>query len=133
MNKIMLSFAAITLGFSTVALASGPQVVGVDVSAQSADGKRDFHVAVRHDDTGWDHYADRFEVLDPNGNELGVRILAHPHVNEQPFTRSARGVSIPAGLSHVWVRSRDSNGSYGPQVKVELSGKGQKTSKRFGN
>ena len=44
-----------------------------------------------HPDTGWDDYADGWRVLDMDGNELGMRVLHHPHVDEQPFTRSLSG------------------------------------------
>lgn len=60
-----------------------------------------FDVTIRHPDTGWDHYADGWRVLDMDGNELGMRVLFHPHVDEQPFTRSLDGVKIPAGTPQV--------------------------------
>ena len=62
-------------------------------------------VTLLHPDSGWDHYADGWEVLDANGNSLGHRVLAHPHVNEQPFTRSLSGISIPTGTNKVFVRA----------------------------
>jgi hypothetical protein len=72
-----------------------------------------FDVTVRHDDTGWDHYADKWEVLAPHGETLGTRTLLHPHVNEQPFTRSLTGVAIPQHVSEVTVRAHDSVHEYG--------------------
>lgn len=57
---------------------------------QSANGWT-ISVTLRHGDTGWDHYADLWEVYAPDGTLLGRRELAHPHVNEQPFTRSLSG------------------------------------------
>lgn len=80
------------------------KVVGVKASP-NGDGSFDFHVTVRHADTGWDHYADRWDVLGPDGKVLGTRVLYHPHVNEQPFTRSLNGVKIPAGVTAVSVRA----------------------------
>ncbi|MDH5799087.1 MAG: hypothetical protein OEZ19_11015, partial [Paracoccaceae bacterium] len=59
-----------------------------------------------HPDTGWDHYADGWRILDMEGNELGLRVLAHPHVEEQPFTRSLGGVLIPDGITQVQVQAR---------------------------
>jgi hypothetical protein len=58
-------------------------------------------------DMGWEKYADAFEVRAPDGTVLGTRILAHPHVDEQPFTRSLTGVEIPAGTTEVTVAARD--------------------------
>ena len=87
-------------------------VVAVKVSKTGERVYR-FDVTVRHDDTGWDHYADRWEVLAPDGRVLGVRVLAHPHENEQPFTRSLSGVEIPTGVAEVRVRAGDSVHDFG--------------------
>lgn len=62
---------------------------------------------VRSADTGWEKYADAFEVRASDGTVLGTRILAHPHVDEQPFTRSLTGLVIPAGTTEVTVAARD--------------------------
>ena len=72
-------------------------VVGVKISKESANSYR-FDVTVRHDDKGWDHYANKWDVVAPDGSVLGTRELAHPHENEQPFTRSLSGVRIPDGV-----------------------------------
>jgi hypothetical protein len=82
-------------------------VVDVVVSAE-AGGTYRFDVTVRSPDTGWDKYADLWEVRDPSGRVLGERVLAHPHVEEQPFTRSQSGIEIPAGVTTVVVAARDS-------------------------
>jgi len=72
-----------------------------------------FDVTVSHADTGWDHYADKWDVVGPDENVLGTRVLHHPHVNEQPFTRSISGVTIPEGVTSVTVRAHDSVHGYG--------------------
>jgi len=64
-------------------------------------------VTLRHADTGWKHYADAWRVVDAEGRELGKRVLHHPHVKEQPFTRSLRGIAIPAGTRFVWIEAHD--------------------------
>jgi len=79
------------------------------------------HVTLAHPDTGWDHYADGWEVLDAQGRRLGYRELMHPHVDEQPFTRSLSGVSIPDGTREILIRPRCSrDGWSGTAVRVEL-------------
>ena len=65
-------------------------------------------MTVSSGDTGWDKYADRWEVRDETGAVLGVRELAHPHETEQPFTRSLSGVEIPPAVSQVVIAARDS-------------------------
>lgn len=77
-----------------------------------------FAVTVRHDDEGWDHYADSFEILSDDGEVLGTRVLRHPHVNEQPFTRTFQGVKIPESVSGVRVRAHDSVHGYGGEEKT---------------
>jgi hypothetical protein len=37
-----------------------------------------FNVTVGSKDAGWDGYAERFEVLSPDGRILGTRALPHP-------------------------------------------------------
>lgn len=70
-------------------------------------------VTLRHKDEGWAHYADRWEVLTPEGQVLAKRVLRHPHVEEQPFTRMLRGVAIPAEISEVQIRAHDLVHGYG--------------------
>lgn len=100
-----LIFPAVLSLFAGVALADAPQVVDVKTT-QSGGGWR-FGVSILHPETGWDHYADGWEVIDADGNQLGLRILAHPHENEQPFTRSQSGIIIPEGVTEVYIRTRD--------------------------
>ena len=91
----------------------------VEVSVrQTSAGVYRFEVTLSHADEGWEHYADAWEVVGPDGAVLARRVLAHPHVNEQPFTRSLGGVALPAGLASVTLRGRDSVHGYGG---VELS------------
>ena len=74
---------------------------------KSSPGTYRFDVTVSHADTGWDHYADAFDIVSPDGTALGTRVLAHPHVNEQPFTRSLGNVRIPNDIQEVHVRAHD--------------------------
>jgi len=63
-----------------------------------------FAVTVAHPDSGWEHYADAWEVVAPDSTVLGVRTLLHPHEAEQPFTRSLENVVIPHSVKHVFIR-----------------------------
>lgn len=93
-------------------LAGEADVISVDIT-RAGDGTLRFDVTVRHADSGWDHYADRWEVLGPDGEVLATRTLAHPHVGEQPFTRSLSGVKVPEGVGRVTLRAHDSVHGYG--------------------
>jgi hypothetical protein len=115
-----MRWAAAMLLFTSAALAGEADVVDVKATPEG-EGAWRFDVTVRHVDEGWDHYADRWEVLSPDGEVLGVRELLHPHVDEQPFTRSLGGVEIPAGVDEVEVRARDSvHGFGGAAMRVRL-------------
>jgi hypothetical protein len=48
--------------------------------------------------------------------------LAHPHVDEQPFTRGQSGIEIPEGVTSVTVRAHDIvDGFGGMTVLVDLT------------
>lgn len=88
-----------------------------------------FHVTVRHPDTGWEDYADGWDVVLPDGRVLKAnsddpftRLLLHPHENEQPFTRSQSGLTIPDNVTQVTVRAHDLvYGFGGAEVTVDLT------------
>lgn len=106
-------------GLFSLAAAGGADVVDGAATALG-DGKYRIDATVAHADTGWDHYADSWEVLGPDGTVLGVRELAHPHVNEQPFTRSLT-LEIPDGVTTVTLRATDSvHGLGGESFTLEL-------------
>ena len=98
-------------------------------AVQTADSTWTFHVTVRHPDTGWDDYADGWDVLTPDGTVLKpdpdspfTRLLLHPHVDEQPFTRSQSGIVIPPDVTQVRVRAHDLVDGYGGrEVVVDLT------------
>ena len=93
----------------------------VDARATESGGTWRFDVTVQHPDTGWDHYADKWDVMAPDGTVLGTRVLLHPHENEQPFTRSLSGVEIPDDITEVLIRAHDNVDGYGEQVfRLEL-------------
>jgi len=80
-----------------------------------------FSVTLEHADTGWEHYANQWDVMTLEGELIKSRVLYHPHVNEQPFTRSLSGVSIPKSVKQVKIRARDTNHGYSSQeFLVEL-------------
>ena len=97
-----------------VVMADPPQIVGVTATHASMGWR--FDVSISHPDTGWDHYADGWEVLDPAGNRLGYRELFHPHVDEQPFTRSLSNVMVPDGTTEVLIKTSCSRDGWAEQT-----------------
>ena len=96
--------AAVLMLTACAAVAGEADVIAVDVRAS---GPQVFHfdVTVRSKDTGWDYYAERFEVVAPDGAVLGTRVLLHPHETEQPFTRELDGVRVAPSIGQVTVRA----------------------------
>lgn len=121
MRKIVFAL----LATAAAALPLGAEAGEADVLSASAARQGDtwtFRATVAHGDTGWEHYADAWRVVGPDGAVYGVRTLLHPHETEQPFTRSLAGVRIPAGVDRVTVEARDSvHGWGGAAVAVDLA------------
>jgi hypothetical protein len=112
-----LSLAGLVMAGGT-ALADVPVVERVSAT-RGPDGWR-FDVTVSHADEGWHHFADSWEIVTPGGDVLATRELLHPHIAEQPFTRSLSGVAVPQGLSRVMVRAHDSVHGRGEAVGCDL-------------
>lgn len=117
-GRLFASLAAGVLAGTLAApvVAGEADVVAVKVSKVES-GRYRFDVTVRHADSGWEHYADFWQVLDLEGRILGERVLVHPHVDEQPFTRSL-GVSLPPGIAKVRVRAHDKVHGFGTAEMV---------------
>lgn len=102
MSRILLLTALCLL--TTIAQADPAEIVGATLSQSGGTWRAD--VTIRHGDTGWDDYADGWRVEAPDGTILGTRTLYHPHVEEQPFTRSLTGIELPDTLTEVRIRAR---------------------------
>jgi hypothetical protein len=111
-TSLLLMLAALL--FPTV-LAAGPADV-MDVQVECRYQACSFQVTVGHQDEGWEHYADRWEVLGPDNELLATRVLHHPHEYEQPFTRGMSGVEIPESIQRVRLRAHDNVHGYGGHV-----------------
>ena len=94
-------------------LAAADPAVVEDARAAPAGSGWSFSVTLSHADTGWDDYADGWRIEAEDGTVLGTRELLHPHVTEQPFTRSLSGVVIPDGTGQVFVRARTNTDGWG--------------------
>jgi len=105
LRLVFSAFALVILSWLP-AFAGEADVWSVELE-ETAPGVFTITAEVEHADDGWDHYADAWEVLTPDGKVIATRELAHPHMNEQPFIRSLSGVEIPSGVAEITVRARD--------------------------
>lgn len=115
MVQILCFLSIILLSFVGPSLAGEADVLDVQVMV-SEDTTYTFDVTLSHSDTGWEHYANKWEILDENYQIIGTRILHHPHVDEQPFTRSLSGVEISQDTREITIRAHDSVHEYGGKV-----------------
>ncbi len=119
MKPIIATIASCAALMAAPASAGEANVVAVEARPAAGGGWR-FEVTVRHADEGWDHYADKWDIVAPDGRVLGTRVLYHPHVDEQPFTRS-HGVQVPTDVDTVTVRAHDKIHGYGgAEMTVKL-------------
>jgi predicted DNA-binding protein with PD1-like motif len=119
MRRTLLALCPAIILTATSAFAGEADVTAVAV--RDAAGTYTFSVTVRHDDKGWEHFADNWEVVAMDGTVIATRTLFHPHVNEQPFTRSLGGVRVPAGTKEVRIRAHDKvHGNGGQELIVKM-------------
>lgn len=95
---------------------------------EEGDGTWTFHVTVEHKDVNWYDYADGWDIVLPDGTVLKpdpfgqyTRHVRHPHVTEQPFTRTQKELEIPEGVDRVRVRAHDKKDGWGgKEIEVLL-------------
>jgi len=96
----------------------------LDVKLEKKRSSWTARVTLKHEDTGWDHYADGWRIVSSSGKEIAKRVLYHPHVHEQPFTRSLADIKL-AENAVVYIEAHDNVHGWSPnRVKVDLSRKG---------
>lgn len=95
---------------------------------QNAAGLYRFDATIRHNDQGWQNYADAFMIAGENVRN-GVRVLHHPHDNEQPFTRSQHGVEA---RGWVCMEAKDNvEGAGGSRICLDLEALPQQYQLRY--
>ena len=116
MSLILVSFLSI---LSNTSIANTVEIVKVMI--EPAAHRWTIHVTLKHDDKGWDHYADGWRIVDSKGTELGYRKLWHPHEHEQPFTRTLANVLVPKGENIIFIEAHDKVHGWSKQrVRIDL-------------
>ena len=103
---------ALVITVASASLAGTADVLAARATCRPAPGGRpasvcNISVTVKHADTGWEHYANRYEIVGPDGAVIATRVLEHPHVDEQPFTRAIGQVRIQWDVATVEIRAND--------------------------
>ena len=113
--------------FSLPVSANDVEIIKVVLTKRAGTWQAD--VTLKHEDTGWKHYADGWRLVDSNGDEIGKRTLYHPHVNEQPFTRSLTGFYLAKEMKTIFVEAHDlKHGWSADKVEIDLT---KKTGDRY--
>lgn len=97
----------ITLLFISCSVSANEVEILTATVTQQSQGNYSFNVELRHQDTGWEHYADAWRIVDQQGNILGTRVLYHPHIEEQPFTRSLNNINIAQDVNTIYIEAHD--------------------------
>lgn len=115
-NRIAMFAFCLTL---PAAYAGQVQIVRADFVKHG--DKWNVAVTLKHEDSGWDHYADAWRVVDERGDVVALRNLLHPHEDEQPFTRDLDGVFIAPRQNLLFVEAHDKVHGWSPQrLRVDL-------------
>jgi hypothetical protein len=117
--RYLLASLACLIGSTTIGTADPAEVAAVSLAQSS--GSWTVSVTISHGDTGWDDYADGWRVETPGGDILGTRVLHHPHVEEQPFTRSLSGVGLPDGITEIVIRTRTNVTGWAEEVSAPIA------------
>ena len=104
----------------------GSEAAVTEATFTGEPGAYQVAVTVTSPDTGCEQYADWWEVLSADGELLYRRILAHSHVEEQPFTRSGGPVAI-APTDLIFIRVHMNNTGYSSQVLQGTVANGMRT------
>jgi len=110
----------LSLVFTTTSFAGQVEIVRVELTKYAETWRAD--VTLKHADSGWKHYADTWRLVDEYGNEIGKRTLYHPHVNEQPFTRSLSDFHIPESKKIIFAEAHDNKHGWSTQrIQIDMN------------
>ncbi len=118
--KTRFAFACLML-IPTLSYANDVSILGAAIYHQSQNTYF-VNVKLQHQDTGWDHYADEWRLVDEKGTVVARRVLMHPHVEEQPFARGQGNIQIDDDIATLYIEAHDTVHGWSPdRLKVDLT------------
>ena len=122
MRTIALPLAAVFLSLVVSSQTLASEVSILDVKLEQKRSGWNVRVTLKHADSGWDHYADGWRVVSDTGQELGKRVLYHPHVHEQPFTRSLANLQLDEDKHKIiYIEAHDSVSGWSTErLRIDL-------------
>lgn len=97
------------------------------VSVTGSENEYSFSVGIQSPDKGCNQYTDWWEVVSEDEKLIYRRVLAHSHVNEQPFIRSGGPVKIKKEQK-VHIRVHMNTAGYSTKIYTGSVAKGFKKS-----
>ena len=113
-TSLLLALAFLVAGPT---FASEASVLDATVEAEPG-GTYAFTATVNHDDKGWTDYADRFDILTPEGKVIASRTIYSPHVGKMPVVRSIAHIDVPIGITQVIIQAHSSADGPGTRTVI---------------
>ncbi len=109
--------ALATLALAGTAAAGTPAVTAAKIKkdAREVTGIYQITVTVQHQDTGWDNYVDAWQIVAPDGDILGTRIIFEPRLDKTTHVTGLAGVVIPEEIKEVTIRAHNVAEGYSGQ------------------
>ena len=85
-----------------------------------SDERYQFEINIVHEDNGWDHFVNRWEIVGNGGKVLATDVLHYPRIGEGIVWRVLTGVKVDADTEYVIYRLHDLKHGYGREKLVRL-------------
>lgn len=120
MNILLRTIFLLMLSATSAVFAGEVKILTADFK-HTGDQTWNVSVTLKHADSSWDHYADDWRIVDTGGKIIADRVLAHPHIDEQPFTRSQGQIRLPTS-DMIYIEAHDKRHGWAPQrLPVDMS------------
>jgi hypothetical protein len=113
-------FVIVALVFSPLLLAKEVEITKVELEPTGSTWT--VHVTLRHDDQGFEHYANGWRLVDAKKNVIAAQELYHPHDKKKSFTDSKANIKIPSQTKLVFLEAQAKPHGWSKQrVRIDLT------------